>query len=110
EGQQMTDAVEKAGVPNMVWFNYRRVPAITLARQMIDDGRTGTPFHYRPTYLQDWTISADVPLGGRTLWRLDKDVAGSGISGDLSSHNIDTAIWLTGAFATVCGMAEIFIK
>jgi predicted dehydrogenase len=110
EGQKMTDAVEKAGVPNMVWFNYRRVPAITLARQVIDDGRIGNIFHYRATYLQDWTISADVPLGGRTLWRLDKDVAGSGVSGDLSSHNIDTAIWLNGAFATVCGMTEIFIK
>jgi predicted dehydrogenase len=110
EGQQMTDAVEKAGVPNMVWFNYRRVPAITLARQMIDEGRIGQPFHYRATYLQDWTISADVPLGGRTLWRLDKDVAGSGVSGDLSSHNIDTAIWLNGSFHSVCGMTEIFIK
>jgi predicted dehydrogenase len=110
EGQQMTDAVERAGVPNMVWFNYRRVPAITLARQVIDDGRIGKIFHYRATYLQDWTISADVPLGGRTLWRLDKDVAGSGVSGDLSSHNIDTAIWLNGSFASVCSMTETFIK
>jgi predicted dehydrogenase len=110
EGQKMTDAVEKAGVPNMVWFNYRRVPAITLARQVIDDGRIGKIFHYRATYLQDWTISADVPLGGRTLWRLDKEVAGSGVSGDLSSHNIDTAIWLNGSFASVCSMTETFIK
>ena len=110
EGQKMTEAVEKAGVPNMVWFNYRRVPAITLARQVIDDGRIGKVFHYRATYLQDWTIGADVPLGGKTLWRLDKDVAGSGVSGDLSTHNIDTAIWLNGSFASVCGMTETFIK
>lgn len=110
EGREMTDAVEKAGVANMVWFNYRRVPAIALAKEIIDDGLLGKIFHYRATYLQDWTIDADVPAGGQTLWRLEKDVAGAGVSGDLSSHNIDTAIWLNGAFSCVCGMTEIFIK
>src|SRR5687767_11609341 len=64
EAEKMTAAVEKAGVPNMVWFNYRRVPAIALARQIIDEGRIGRPFHYRATYLQDWTIAEDVPQGG----------------------------------------------
>jgi len=110
QAKKMVAAVEKAGVANMVWFNYRRVPAISLARQMIDEGRIGKVFHYRATYLQDWTISADVPLGGRALWRLDKAVAGSGVSGDLSTHNIDTAIWLNGSIRSVCGMTETFIK
>jgi predicted dehydrogenase len=109
QGKKMVAAVEKAGVANMVWFNYRRVPAITLARQLVDEGRIGKVFHYRATYLQDWTISPDVPLGGRALWRLDKAVAGSGVAGDLSTHNIDTAIWLNGSVASVCGMTETFV-
>ena len=110
EGKKMVAAVEKARVPNMVWFNYRRVPAIALARQILDEGRLGKVFHYRATYLQDWTISPEVPLGGRALWRLDKAVAGAGVSGDLSSHNIDTALWLNGSIRSVAGMTEIFIK
>ena len=110
QGREMTRAVEKSGRPNMVWFNYRRVPAISLARQMIDEGRLGRIFHYRATYLQDWTISSKVPVGGAGTWRLDKDVAGAGVSGDLSTHNIDTAIWLNGQVARVCGMTEIFIR
>ena len=61
----MTDAVEAAGLPNMIWFNYRRVPAVALARQVIEEGRLGRIFHYRAKYLQDWTISPDVPQGGR---------------------------------------------
>ena len=60
----MVEAVEKAGVPNMVWYNYRRVPAVTLAKQLIDEGRLGRIFHYRANFLQDWTISADLPQGG----------------------------------------------
>jgi len=110
EAREMTRAVEKSGRANMVWFNYRRVPAISLARQMIEEGKLGKVFHYRATYLQDWTISAKVPVGGAATWRLDKDVAGAGVSGDLSTHNIDTAIWLNGPVARVCGMTEIFIK
>ena len=94
----------------MVWFNYRRVPAITLAKQLIDEERLGRIFHYRATYFQDWTISADVPLGGSTLWRLEKKIAGSGVLGDLASHCIDTAIWLNGRIEAVTGMTEIFIK
>jgi predicted dehydrogenase len=110
EGEAMTAAIEKAGVPNMVWFNYRRVPAITLAKQLIDEGRLGRIFHYRAKYLQDWTISADVPQGGAGLWRLDADVAGSGVTGDLLAHSIDTAIWLIGGFDSVSAMTETFIK
>ncbi len=83
-------------MPNLVCFNYRRVPAISLAKQLIDEGRVGRPFHYRATYLQDWTISADVPQGGAALWRLDAKTAGSGVTGDLLAHSIDTAEWLNG--------------
>jgi predicted dehydrogenase len=110
EARQMTAAVEKAGKPNMVWFNYRRVPAISLAKKIIDEGRLGKIFHYRAAYLQDWTISPKVPVGGPATWRLEKDVAGAGVSGDLSSHNIDTALWLNGAVQSVNGMTNIFIK
>lgn len=110
EGREMTEAIEKAGVPNMVWFNYRRVPAIALAKQMIDEGRIGKVFHYRAKYLQDWTISPDLPQGGAGLWRLDIDVAGSGVTGDLLAHSIDTAIWLIGGVDKVTAMTETFIK
>ena len=110
EGRAMTEAIEKAGVPNMVWFNYRRVPAISLAKQLIDEGRIGKVFHYRAKYLQDWTINPNVPQGGATLWRLDIDVAGSGVTGDLLAHSIDTAIWLIGGVDKVTAMTETFIK
>jgi predicted dehydrogenase len=110
EGQAMTAAVEKAKVPNMVWFNYRRVPAVALAKKIIEEGRLGRIFHYRATYLQDWTISPDVPQGGQTLWRLDADVAGSGVTGDLLAHSIDLAMWLIGGVSSVCAMTETFIK
>src|SRR6266702_4142712 len=83
EGLKMVQAVEKAGVPNMVWYNYRRAPAVTLAKQLIDEGRLGRIFHYRAKFLQDWTISKDLPQGGAGLWRLDVKVAGSGVTGDL---------------------------
>ena len=110
ESRQMVAAVQAAGVANMVWYNYRRVPAVTMAKQMIDAGKLGRIFHYRARFLQDWTISADLPQGGQGLWRLDADVAGSGVTGDLLAHCIDTALWLNGGIDTVCGMTETFIK
>ncbi len=110
EGKQMVEAVEKAGVPNMVWYNYRRIPAVTLAKRIIDEGKLGKIFHYRAKFLQDWTIKADLPQGGQGLWRLDVDAAGSGVSGDLLAHCIDTAIWLNGRLADVCCMTETFVK
>jgi predicted dehydrogenase len=110
EAEEMCQAVEKAGVPNLVCFNYRRVPAISLARQLIDEGRIGRPFHYRATYLQDWTISADVPQGGAALWRLDVKTAGSGVTGDLLAHSIDTAEWLNGPIQSVVAKTETFVK
>ena len=110
EAEEMVAAVEKAGVPNMVCFNYRRVPAISLAKQIIDEGRVGRVFHYRATYNQDYTISAKVPQGGLALWRLDARVAGSGVTGDLLSHSIDTAEWLNGPIVRVVAHTETFIK
>jgi len=110
EGQEMVAAVEKAGVPNMVSFNYRRVPAVTLAKKLVDDGRLGRIFHYRSVFLQDWTISADLPQGGDALWRLDVKAAGSGVTGDLLAHCIDTAMWLNGPIQNVTAMTETFIK
>jgi predicted dehydrogenase len=110
EGEAMVAAVEKAGVANMVWFNYRRVPAIALFKQVIDEGRVGRPFHYRATYNQDFTISTDVPQGGRALWRLDSNVAGSGVTGDLLAHSIDSAEWLNGPIQRVVAYTETFIK
>jgi len=110
EAEEMVVAVEKAGVANMVSFNYRRVPAISLFKQIIDEGRVGRPFHYRATYNQDYTIGANVPQGGMALWRLDSKVAGSGVTGDLLAHSIDSAEWLNGPIRRVVAATETFIK
>jgi len=110
EAQQMVDAVEKAGVKNTVWYNYRRTPAVTLAKQIIDSGKLGRIFHYRANFLQDWTINADLPQGGDALWRLDAESAGSGVTGDLLAHCIDTAMWLNGIITDVSAVTETFIK
>lgn len=110
EGREMCDAVEKAGVQNTVWYNYRRVPAVTHAKNIIDSGKLGRIFHYRANFLQDWTISDDLPQGGNALWRLDVKAAGSGVTGDLLAHCIDTAVWLNGSVTSVTAMTETFIK
>ena len=110
QGEEMCKAVEDAGVANTVWYNYRRVPAVTLAKQLIDEGKLGKIFHYRAVFLQDWTISEELPQGGEALWRLDAAAAGSGVTGDLLAHCIDTAIWLNGGISDVSAMTETFIK
>ena len=110
EGEQMVQAVEEAGVKNMVWYNYRRIPAVTLAKQLIDSGKLGKVFHFRANFLQDWTISPDVPQGGASQWRLDSEVAGSGVTGDLLAHCIDTAMWLNGGIRDVSAVTETFVK
>jgi predicted dehydrogenase len=110
EGLKMVEAVEKARVPNIVWYNYRRVPAVTLAKKLIDEGKLGRIFHYRAKFLQDWTISADLPQGGAGLWRLDVAAAGSGVTGDLLAHCIDTALWLNGSIDKLTAMTETFVK
>lgn len=110
EARAMVAAVEKAGVANFVWFNYRRVPAVALARQIIAENRVGRPFHYRGVYLQDWTINPDLPQGGPTLWRLQKDAAGSGVLGDLLTHAVDLAMWLNGPIESLAATMETFVK
>jgi predicted dehydrogenase len=106
EARQMLDAVEKAGVKHMVNFNYRAVPAVALAKKMIDDGMIGRIFHWRSVYLQDWIIDPDFPL----VWRLQKDIAGSGSLGDLAAHSIDLANWLVGDIDEVSSNLTTFIK
>jgi len=106
EAKQMLAAVRKAGVKHMVAFNYRRVPAIGLAKQLIEAGKLGKIYHYRATYLQDWIVDPEFPL----VWRLQKDKAGSGPHGDLNAHIIDLAHYLVGEIDKVIGMNETFIK
>src|SRR5436190_21045044 len=110
EAQRMVEAVESAQVANMVWYNYRRAPAVVLLKQLIEEGRFGRIYHYRSVFLQDWTISKDLPQGGEGLWRLDVKVAGSGVTGDLLAHCLDTALWLNGPITEVTAMTETFIK
>jgi myo-inositol 2-dehydrogenase/D-chiro-inositol 1-dehydrogenase len=110
ESEAMVVAVEAVRAPNMVWYNYRSVPAVVLLKHLIDEGRLGRIFHYRAKFLQDWTISQDLPQGGEGLWRLDAAVAGSGVTGDLLAHCIDTALWLNGPLKQVTAMTETFIK
>ena len=110
EGEAMVEAIEKAKVNSTVWYNYRRLPAVSLAKQIIDSGKLGKIYHYRANFLQDWTISPDLPQGGAGLWRMDAEAAGSGVTGDLLAHCIDTAMWLNGAITDVSAMTETFVK
>ena len=107
EAERMLAATEAAGVPNMVCHNYRRVPAIALAKKMIDRGRLGRRiFHFRARYAQDWLLDPTFPLA----WRLQSAQAGSGALGDLLSHIVDLARYLVGEFAAICADAETFVK
>lgn len=106
EARQMRDAAQKAGVVGMVNFNYRRVPAVQLAKQLIDSGRLGQIYHWRAVYLQDWIMDPNFPL----VWRLDKSQAGSGTLGDLGAHIVDLARMLVGEISEVTGLTETFIK
>ncbi|MDQ6670549.1 MAG: Gfo/Idh/MocA family oxidoreductase [Chloroflexota bacterium] len=110
EARTMVEAAEQSGKPTMVSFNYRRIPAVALAKQLVDEGRLGRLFHYRARYLQDWTLNPQLPQGGDTLWRLAARDAGSGVTGDLLAHSIDLALWLAGPIAQVTAMTETFVK
>jgi myo-inositol 2-dehydrogenase/D-chiro-inositol 1-dehydrogenase len=110
ESEAIVRAAEAGHIPNMVWYNYRRVPAVVLLKHLIDEGRLGRIFHFRAKFLQDWTISQDLPQGGEGLWRLDVSVAGSGVTGDLLAHAIDTSLWLNGPISEVTAMTETFVK
>jgi len=105
EAQRMTLAVKKAGVVNMVCHNYRRCPAVTLAKQLIDDGKLGDIYHYRGVYLQDWIVDPSFPR----VWRLEKARAGSGSLGDILSHTMDLSRYLVGEPAEVSGLLRTFI-
>jgi len=106
EAKQMLRAVERAGVKHMICFNYRKVPAVTLARDLVHQGAIGKVYHWRGTYLQDWIVDPNFPL----VWRLQKPLAGSGALGDIAAHNIDLARFIVGEITHVCGHLETFIK
>ena len=106
EAREMVAAAKKAKIKNMVCFNYRRVPAIALAKRLVDEGKIGRIFHFRAAYLQDWIIDPKFPL----VWRLKKELAGSGSHGDLNAHITDLARYLVGEFDEVVGMDKVFIK
>ncbi len=106
DSREMLAVAEEAGVKHMVGFNYRFTPAVMLAKKLIDEGRLGEIFHFRAWFLQDWIIDPNFPL----VWRLQKEVAGSGSHGDLGAHLIDMAHYLVGDISEVIGMSETFIK
>jgi predicted dehydrogenase len=101
----MLDAVKRAGVLHMLCHNYRRVPAVALARRIIEEGRIGTIRHFRGVYLQDWIVDPEFPR----VWRLEKAKAGSGSLGDIASHSLDLARYLVGEIAEVTGLLKTFI-
>jgi predicted dehydrogenase len=107
EAKQMLQAADENKVVNMVCFNYRRVPAIALAKKMIENGDLGRIYHFRARYLQDWIADPNFPL----VWRLKKEIAGSGTLGDIGAHILDLGQYLLGANLTqVSGMTETFVK
>ena len=106
QAEAMLAAVQKAKVVHMVCHNYRRVPAIALAKKMIGEGALGQIFHYHARYAQDWLADPEFPL----KWRLQKSISGSGAHGDINVHIIDLARYLVGEFKEVCGLMHTFIK
>ncbi len=106
QAREMLDAVTRAGVRHMVCFNYRFVPAVRLAKRLLDEGRLGRIYHIRAQFLQDWILDPAFPL----VWRLRKEAAGSGSLGDLGAHLIDMARYLAGEFEEVVGDTEIFVR
>lgn len=106
EAKSMLDAVEAAGVIHMVAFNYRRTPAVALAKKYIDEGRIGRVLNFRGTYLQDWSADPDGPLS----WRFQKKIAGSGAIGDIGTHVVDLAHYLVGPIAAVSALTPTYVK
>ena len=106
DARRMLAAVEKAGVIHMICHNYRRAPAVMLARQLIEEGRLGRLYHFRGTYLQDWVADPAVPL----YWRLRKEAAGTGALGDIASHSLDLGRFLVGEISEVTAALETFVK
>ncbi|WP_159881644.1 Gfo/Idh/MocA family protein [Paenibacillus puerhi] len=106
DSREMLQAAEEAGVKHMIGFNYRFAPAVQLAKKLVEEGRLGQIYHFRAWFLQDWIVDPDFPL----VWRLQKEVAGSGSHGDLGAHLIDLAHFLVGDLTEVIGMSETFVK
>jgi predicted dehydrogenase len=106
EAREMVTAARNAGTVNMVCFNYRRAPAVQLARKLVEEGRLGEIRHWRATYLQDFIMDPSFPL----IWRLKKEVSGSGALGDIGAHIIDLAQFVVGPISEVTGMTQTFIK
>jgi predicted dehydrogenase len=106
EAKDMLAAVMEHTVPHAVFHNYRKAPAVALAKKMIEEGKLGTIYHFRAVYLQDWIADPNFPL----VWRLQKEIAGSGTHGDINAHIIDLARHLVGEFDEVCGLLHTFIK
>ncbi|HEV7717738.1 MAG TPA: Gfo/Idh/MocA family oxidoreductase [Arsenicitalea sp.] len=105
EAKTMFDAVKNGKSIHMVAFNYRRTPAVALAKKLIDEGRIGTILNFRGTYLQDWSADPDSPLS----WRFQKSIAGSGTVGDIGTHVVDFARYLVGEFAAVNAMTKTYV-
>lgn len=106
EAREMYEEAEKAGIVHYLNHNYRRAPAIRLAKKLIDDGYVGNIFHWRGAYLQDWIVDPDFPL----TWHLQQETAGSGPHGDLNSHSVDMARYLVGEIKSVTAMMKTFIE
>jgi predicted dehydrogenase len=105
EAREMLEAARRAGTVNMVCFNYRRVPAVQLAKRLVEEGRLGQTRHWRAVYLQDWLVDPLSPL----TWRLQQETGGAGPLGDLGSHLVDLAHFLGGPITEVVGATETFI-
>ena len=106
EAREMVEAARRAGTVNMVCHNYRRVPAVQLAKKLVDEGRIGEIRHWRAVFLQDWLLDPRSPL----TWRLRKETGGAGTLADLGSHLVDLAHFLVGPITEVVGTAETFVK
>lgn len=106
EAQKMLDAAQDADVRHMTAFNYRRVPALVLAKKMIEDGKIGEIHHFNAVYYQDWLVDPNFPY----VWRHDVSVGGSGAHGDMNAHTVDLARFLVGEFEAVTAAQETFIK
>ncbi|MBV8143057.1 MAG: Gfo/Idh/MocA family oxidoreductase [Verrucomicrobia bacterium] len=106
DAQQMLEAAQQAGIKHYLNHNYRRCPAVRLARRLIDEGKIGRIFHWRGAYQQDWIVDPDFPL----TWHLLKETAGSGPHGDLNSHSVDLAHYLVGDIATVACLTARFVQ
>jgi|YNPBryunderm2012_1023409.scaffolds.fasta_scaffold03162_5 predicted dehydrogenase len=106
QAARMCQAVERAGVKHLVNFNYRRVPAVQLARQLIEQGRLGEIYYFRGTYWQDWPLDPAFPF----VWRFDRAIAGAGSMADKGSHLVDLALFLVGDIVEVAATTEIFVR